>query len=287
MPFGYAGASYYCHGLIKMLADYVSITNKKFCFNYIDDVIEDLKYENDDKFGQICRKLGIFLNNGKEFRGKALVFCGFIIDLETKSVRVKIEIAERLERMAGSILKGDNVSFLDLEIFMGIVEFCQLVCTEGRTNSFYLLAALGKTAALGRVKAEDETITVCENMRKELKFWQNIKEHRILKMRYITESTHWIEAYTDASSKRWAVQMGEEKSSQNFETEEKNKNIYIKELKAVLKLFKLYLEEEGRFIKVNVDNKAVTQSLLKKKGSTMEANEIIAEILKIINHKTF
>ena len=41
LPFGYAASSYFCNGIIKLITDYICQKHSKFCYNYLDDVIEE------------------------------------------------------------------------------------------------------------------------------------------------------------------------------------------------------------------------------------------------------
>ena len=201
-------------------------------------------------------------------------------------IRVKLETAQRLKDLAKSMLRIDQVSFIELEKFLGICEFCQLVSTKGRTMSFHLSTLLAKTASLGRTLAETKIIKITKEARTELKYWNNIMDHRHMKLKKVRENTHWINTYSDASNQRWACQIGEEeKTSKNFDLDDEQMTIFLKELSAVRSLFKLYLDKEDAFIRCNIDNQAVVNVLKKKKGNSLRANVIIGDILKIQEEK--
>ena len=134
LPLGASPAVFIAQKVQRFAADYFQLKTEMWVFVFIDDFMSRPGLEEIDRF--LEEYFGYEFSLEKRAVGSSLEFCGFLIDVLLKEIRVKDSLLVEICELAKEILAG--ASPFTFQRFCGKICFASQVAVEGRTNTFFI-----------------------------------------------------------------------------------------------------------------------------------------------------
>ena len=213
--------------------------------------------------------------------GSRITLLGVELDLQNKTARIPAGKALNIEADANLILKTGTVTSRQLAIFFGRLEFASLTCQKGRIFTRAIARDAGNIQAITLNNLSDfDAFELSAEALSEVHFWSGINSHPPLKIGVRKYKNGNVMA-SDASSKKWAVVIGDRSFADLFPEKFKNSHINIKEAFAVAQLIKKSIAKDTDF-EILCDNNTVVGAFNKQRSSNHEIHELITSSVNLL-----
>jgi len=284
LPFGVASGTYLLTKVVGSILNSFSIDNKGIlCVSYCDDIIIESPVNRDVKteFLKMATTLNLFLNQNKIQHGPCFEFVGYLIDLQSMTIRIRPKLRQKIIEQIDQIIQ--TCCLVELEKLKGRLEFITNV-TKSRTKLFHLNNFLAENTQKLRAGQGFERINVSREVMSELMYWKdlrNLKTYRISGRHNYYKS---LIMYSDASASRWAITYLNRALACKFSEQTINCTIFEKEMYALRMLIENVPEATN--VLCCVDNMAVYNCYHRRQAKSSErANADLDKIFELIESK--
>ena len=160
---------------------------------------------------------------------------------------------------------------------MGRIGFAARLSKLGRLNSFHLDRRLAMEQASAPLLDLGKSVELSDDMEREVQYWRGIGKHEPVSFRPQSRSILEKKVWTDASGKRWAVKIEDQTWSGNFEEDQIDWPIILKEAVAV-KRFIFNADFTDKTVNIFVDNLPLVKSFNKKFSKNEKLHQLIKEM---------
>ena len=200
-----------------------------------------------------------------------------------KTIAVKPATLEKLIHKTQKVIAGASPA--DFQSLAGSLAFAAQVGLENRTYTFYINQTLATLhEKYGHSFPDTGTVDIYPELLKELRHWENAKNHEKFSFDDFDRVILPFKVYTDSSSKFFGVKMGNKQVRGDIPPELALESILVKECYAILFYIRNFAPAQTS-IHLLTDNKGLYFNYLKRYSRNRLVNEYLREIFEILRER--
>lgn len=282
LPMGLATAPWIFTKIMREVARYLRRVYKLRIAVYMDDILiigatREIAIESAKIVAEILQELGFVINKTKSILVPATKreFLGIIINTKNLTFEIPESKIQKIKQQAKKLAKKKIEKIRKVASFLGLANSIEIAMPHQKLKTREILRRKNEAVKKQGWQGEME---ISEQMKEELKWWQNDMEKCATKKQKQTKSTLTIT--TDASKHGWGAHTNKNQSTYGrFTNEESNSSSNQRELTAASTGIRTFAKN-GDTIRLLTDN-ITTRQYINNQGGKIEKLSRCAE--KLLN----